>query len=53
MKANIPEYVVRSLRDLEYSIERDSFNLTRLDQDAILLQISNLREFIQAKYDKR
>ena len=32
----IPEYIIRALHELRYAVQRDSYNLTRDDHDAIL-----------------
>lgn len=53
MLCQLPENVIRTLKDLEYEVCRDSYNLTRNDHDAICLKISQLKEFIQRRYDER
>lgn len=51
MKKRIPDYILQALRDLEKAVSRDSYDLTRDDQDAICTRISELRHFIQNTYD--
>ena len=46
MKKRIPDYILQALRDLEKAVSRDSYDLTRDDQDAICTRISELRHFI-------
>ena len=47
----IPENILRCLKELKWEIQRDRFNLTQLDQDAIELKLNELKEFIQKRYD--
>ena len=49
---NVPTNITRICDELKYEIKRDSFNLTRLDHDAIEIQIDNLILFIKNRYEK-
>ena len=42
----IPENVLRCLDALKYEIQRDRFNLTQIDQDAIEIKLNELKRFI-------
>ena len=53
MLCQLPENVTRTLKDLEYEVCRDSYNLTRDDHDAILMKIQQLKNFIEEKYIQR
>ena len=46
----IPDYVLRALKDLKMAIERDHFNLNRDDHDAIDVQLQALKDFIYQRY---
>jgi hypothetical protein len=48
---NIPTNITRIFDELKYEIKYDSFNLTRLDHDAIEIQINNLINFIKDRYE--
>lgn len=48
---NIPPNITRIINELQREINRDSFNLTRLDHDAIEIQINNLINFIKDRYE--
>jgi len=50
MKEDIPEYVERALRELKLAVQRDSFNLTRDDHDAVCAQVDLLEDFIRGRY---
>lgn len=53
MLCQLPENVIRTLKDLEYEVCRDSYNLTRDDHDAILVKIQQLKGFIEERYIQR
>ena len=51
MDSNIPDYILRALKELEMQVRRDDYNLTRDDHDAINVQIQLLRDFISNRYE--
>lgn len=53
MENLIPDYIIRSIDKLRSDICRDTYNLARDDHDAILVQLENLKNFIQEKYEQR
>ena len=50
MNKQIPDYINYALRDMKSAVQRDSYNLTRDDHDAILHQIDILEQFIKERY---
>lgn len=45
--------VLKAIYELQVEVEKDTFNLTRNDHDAILAQINSLKDFIKNIYDER
>ena len=49
-RPTMSEEAKRLLNEFRYEVLRDSWNLTRLDHDAIELKIDQLEEFIKQRY---
>lgn len=43
--------IVKAISNLKTEIEKDTFNLTRDDHDAIITQLNSLKDFIAQRYD--
>lgn len=44
--------IEQMLDSIQDEVKKDSFNLTRIDQDAICTKISELKRFIQELYEQ-
>ena len=49
----MPNNIEKEIAQLKYLIENDTINLTRNDQNSIIVQIDVLKDFIANKYDER
>ena len=53
MENTMPDYIDYALKELEKAVNRDNFNLSRDDHDAISTRIDQLRTFIKDRYGNR
>ena len=49
----MPKQITKIIESLQNEVEKDSFNLTRDDHDAISVKINELKDFISNVYEDR